>query len=92
MAFITSGLVFMLFPGTLLGVWDLLQISGRERGGFTPKRRLVGRNWLLGRSGDRTNALLAASGFNLRQLLRYLKRMEIFLRFFLRAVLTASTV
>lgn len=30
MAFITSGLVFMLFPGTLLGVWNLLQISGRE--------------------------------------------------------------
>ncbi|HEV2104052.1 MAG TPA: NnrS family protein [Candidatus Acidoferrum sp.] len=33
MAFITSGLVFMLFPGTLLGVWNLLQISGREQGG-----------------------------------------------------------
>ena len=30
MAFITSGLFFMLFPGTLLGVWNLLQISGRE--------------------------------------------------------------
>lgn len=36
MAFITTGLVFMLFPGTLLGVWNLLQISGRERGGFIP--------------------------------------------------------
>lgn len=36
MAFITSGLVFMLFPGTLLGVWNLLQISGSERGGFIP--------------------------------------------------------
>jgi uncharacterized protein involved in response to NO len=34
MAFITTGLVFMLFPGTLLGVWNLLQISGRERGGY----------------------------------------------------------
>jgi hypothetical protein len=34
MAFISTGLVFMLFPGTLLGVWNLLQISGRERGGF----------------------------------------------------------
>ena len=32
MAFITTGLVFMLFPGTLLGVWNLLQISGREHG------------------------------------------------------------
>jgi hypothetical protein len=28
-AFITSGLFFMLFPGTVLGVWNLLQISGR---------------------------------------------------------------
>jgi len=34
MAFIATGLVFMLLPGTLLGVWNLLQISGRERGGF----------------------------------------------------------
>jgi hypothetical protein len=33
MAFIATGLVFMLFPGTLLGVWSLLQISGREQGG-----------------------------------------------------------
>jgi hypothetical protein len=30
MAFITAGLVFMIFPGTFLGVWNLLQISGRE--------------------------------------------------------------
>jgi hypothetical protein len=30
MAYIFSGLFFMLFPGTLLGVWNLLQISGRE--------------------------------------------------------------
>jgi hypothetical protein len=30
MAFVTSGLFFMLFPGTFLGVWNLLQISGRE--------------------------------------------------------------
>lgn len=32
MAFIVAGLIFMLFPGTLLGVWNLLQISGRTRG------------------------------------------------------------
>lgn len=32
MAFILGGLVFMLFPGTLLGVWNLLQISGRGHG------------------------------------------------------------
>ena len=30
MAFITSGTVFMVLPGTFLGVWNLLQISGRE--------------------------------------------------------------
>jgi len=34
MAFIVSGLVFMLFPGTLLGVWNLLLISGRESVGL----------------------------------------------------------
>ena len=33
MAFIVAGLVFMLFPGTLLGVWNLLQISGRAQTG-----------------------------------------------------------
>jgi len=30
MAFVSAGLCFMLFPGTFLGVWNLLQISGRE--------------------------------------------------------------
>lgn len=30
MAYVTSGLVFMLLPGTFLGVWNLLQISGSE--------------------------------------------------------------
>jgi uncharacterized protein involved in response to NO len=30
MAFIATGLLFMVFPGTFLGVWNLLQISGRE--------------------------------------------------------------
>lgn len=34
MAHITTGLFFMLFPGTLLGVWNLLQISGRESAGL----------------------------------------------------------
>lgn len=33
MAFISSGLIFMLFPGTLLGVWNLLQ---RTHGGSIP--------------------------------------------------------
>jgi len=30
MAFVTTGLLFMVFPGTFLGVWNLLQISGKE--------------------------------------------------------------
>jgi uncharacterized protein involved in response to NO len=30
MAFVTTGLIFMVFPGTFLGVWNLLQISGRK--------------------------------------------------------------
>lgn len=33
MAYVSSGLVFMLLPGTFLGVWNLLQISGRESAG-----------------------------------------------------------
>jgi hypothetical protein len=33
MAYISSGLIFMLLPGTFLGVWNLLQISGGESAG-----------------------------------------------------------
>ena len=50
---------------------------------------LLGRNWLKGRAGDRCNALLAAAGFNLRQLLRFLKRTELFLCPFLRTLFAA---
>ncbi len=50
---------------------------------------LLGRNWLGGRAGDRSNALLAAVGFNLRQLLRFLKRMKLFWRSFLQPLLAA---
>ena len=53
---------------------------------------LLGRHWLHGRVGDRSNALLAASGFNLRQLLRFLRRTELFLRLFLRALLAVCAV
>ena len=48
---------------------------------------LLGRNWLKGRAGDRCNALLAAAGFNLRQLLRFLRSIPYFLRDFFRALL-----
>ena len=40
MAYITTGLLFMLFPGTLLGVWNLLEISGRESAGLVSAARL----------------------------------------------------
>ncbi len=30
MTYIVSGLVFMLLPGTFLGVWNLINISNRE--------------------------------------------------------------
>src|SRR5262245_61323217 len=30
LAFISAGLLFMLVPGTFLGVWNLVQISSRE--------------------------------------------------------------
>lgn len=33
-AYISSGLLFMLLPGTFLGVWNLLQISGRQSAGL----------------------------------------------------------
>ena len=48
---------------------------------------LLGRNWLRGCDGDRSNALLAAVGFNLRQLLRFLRSVPYFLREFFRALL-----
>ena len=36
-AFILTGLVFVLLPGTLLGVWNLLRIAGEQTGtGATP--------------------------------------------------------
>jgi len=30
MTYVSSGLIFMLLPGTFLGVWNLLRISGRQ--------------------------------------------------------------
>jgi IS5 family transposase len=50
---------------------------------------LLGRNWLKGRAGDCCNTLLAAAGFNLRQLLRFLNRCKYFLRAFFSALLAA---
>ncbi len=36
-AFIAAGLVFLVLPGTLLGVWNLIGISGREKPGAVPE-------------------------------------------------------
>ena len=44
---------------------------------------LLGRNWVKGRSSDRCNTLLAAAGYNLRELLRFPKRVPYFLCCFL---------
>lgn len=49
----------------------------------------LGRNWLKGRTGDRCNTLLAAAGFNLRQVLRFLKRLAYFLRALFRLLQAA---
>ncbi len=35
----------------------------------------LGRNWLLGTEGDKTNAVLAAAGHNLRLVLKKLERL-----------------
>jgi transposase, IS5 family len=40
---------------------------------------LLGRNWLKGHAGDRINTTLAATGFNLRQLLRFLRLLWLYL-------------
>jgi hypothetical protein len=40
MVYVSSGLVFMLLPGTFLGVWNLLQISGRESAASVSPARL----------------------------------------------------
>jgi len=36
MVYITTGLIFMLFPGTFLGVWNLLAISSQRAPGSVP--------------------------------------------------------
>ena len=71
-------------------LWPWLPRNGRK-GGAPGEARTpgpLGRNWLKGRTGDRCNTLLAAAGFNLRQVLRFLKRCKYFLRAFFSALLT----
>jgi IS5 family transposase len=47
---------------------------------------LLGRNYLLGISGDKINTTLAAAGFNLRQVIRYLRKIywAYFMKFLLQ--------
>ena len=47
----------------------------------------MGRNYLKGRDGDRSNAVLAAAGFNFSLLLRWLRRL---LRALIQALLLPS--
>jgi len=50
---------------------------------------LLGRNWWKGHAGDCCNMLLAAVGFNFRQLLRFLKRVPYLLHLLLSLLLAA---
>jgi IS5 family transposase len=47
--------------------------------GHSKNDGLLGVNWLAGQKGDRINATLAAAGFNLRQLLRFLRLLRLYL-------------
>lgn len=40
MAFVVSGLLFMLLPGTFLGVWNLLSISAHHQASSIPQAGL----------------------------------------------------
>jgi hypothetical protein len=38
-AYISTGVVFMLLPGTFLGVWNLISISSKHKSGRTPPKK-----------------------------------------------------
>ena len=54
--------------------------------GHTKAEHRMGRNYLKGRDGDRSNAVLAAAGYNFSLLLRWLRRL---LHALIRALLAA---
>ena len=72
--------------GAKRGITEKIKRSLRRRSviepiiGHAKNDGLLGRNYLKGREGDKTNAVLAATGFNMRQLIRYLR--DIFVYFF----------
>jgi len=55
--------------------------------GHTKAEHRMGRNYLKGRDGDRSNAVLAAAGYNFSLLLRWLARL---LRALIQALLLPS--
>jgi len=55
--------------------------------GHTKEEHRMGLNYLAGRHGDATNAILAAAGYNFRRLIRWLSD---FLRLFLAALLLSA--
>ncbi len=55
--------------------------------GHTKAEHRMGRNYLKGRDGDRSNAVLAAAGYNFSLLLRWLARL---LRALIRVLLADS--
>ncbi len=85
----------MYITGQKRGVTDKIKRWLKRRAvvepiiGHAKNDGLLGRNWLKSRTGDRCNALLAAAGFNLRQLLRFLNRVSYFLCAFFSALLAA---
>lgn len=73
----------VILSGQKRGVTDKIKKNMRRRAviepiiGHAKNDGLLGRNWLKGRKGDQLNALFAAIGFNLRQLLCALSRIKI---------------
>ena len=55
--------------------------------GHTKAEHRMGRNYLKGRDGDRSNAVLAAAGYNFSLLLRWLARL---LRALIRVLFPAA--
>lgn len=70
--------VRVILSGQKRGITDKIKKNMRRRAviepiiGHAKNDGLLGRNWLKGRKGDQLNALFAAIGFNLRQLLGFL--------------------
>lgn len=68
----------VILSGQKRGITDKIKKNMRKRAviepiiGHAKNDGLLGRNWLKGRKGDQLNALFAAIGFNLRQLLGFL--------------------